>query len=66
MSRAVFATILSDCRQEHLAVVLLECDQVSLLVRAHLEREVPFRTGPIGDGDWASALRIPVVAAFAS
>jgi hypothetical protein len=62
VARRLCDDIVGIAGKSNLAVVLLECDQVSLLVRAHLEREGALSgTGPIGDGDWASALRIPVV-----
>jgi len=47
-----------------LAVLLLECDQVGLLIRAHLEREgLASGAGPLGEAGWANALKVPVVAA---
>jgi hypothetical protein len=46
-----------------LAVLLLECDQVGLLVRAYLERAgLPSGAGPLGPADWANALQLSAVA----
>jgi hypothetical protein len=48
--------------KSNLAVILLESDQVSLLIRAHLEREGALPgPGQLGDADWARALQIATV-----
>lgn len=54
---------IGETGKSSLAVLLLDCDQVGLLVRAYLEREgLLSGTGPLGDADWANALQVPVVA----
>jgi hypothetical protein len=58
---------IGESGKSSLAVLLLDCDQVGLLVRAYLAREGQITgTGLLGDSDWANALKVPVVAeAFA-
>ncbi len=54
---------IGETGKSSLAVLLLDCDQVGLLVRAYLEREgLLSGTGPLGDADWANALQVPGVA----
>jgi hypothetical protein len=48
------------------AVLLLDTTAVELLVRAHLSRAGLLTTGPLGQSDWESARKIPVVEAALS
>ena len=68
IARRLWVDVVETTGKSNLAVVLLECHQVGLLVRAHLERQAALSsTGPLGDADWANAMQIPVVGrAFAT
>jgi hypothetical protein len=62
LARQLGDDVVETTGKSSLALVLLDSAQVGLLVRAHLEREGALPGGgPLGDADWANALRIPVV-----
>lgn len=62
VARQLSADIVETTGKSNLAVILLESDQVSLLVRAHLEREgAQPGPGQLGEADWARALQIAMV-----
>ena len=54
---------IGEVGKSSLAVLLLDCERVGLLVRAHLEREgLLSGVGPLAQADWANVLNLPAVA----
>jgi len=62
VARQVCGDAVETTGKSNLAVILLESEQVSLLIRAHLEHEGALPgPGQLGDADWARALQIAAV-----
>ena len=62
VARQLCSDVVETTGKSNLAVILLESDQISLLIRAHLERDgAPPDPGHLGDADWARALQIAAV-----
>jgi len=62
VARQLCGDVFETTGKSNLALVLLDGEQISLLIRAHLEHEGALPgPGQLGDADWARALQIAAV-----